>query len=106
YGYRVTPFSVTQLNQLAPTMIVVLYASPEETVRRITAAPGGRPAVSVWEADLHTTLQAGIASSYAIQLGVPVYFVESRGPIEGVAATVAQRITKQHATPFGHDATS
>lgn len=104
YGYRITPFSVTRLCQLAPTMIIVLFASPEETVRRIAAAPGGRPVVSAGEADFHTALQAGVASSYAIQLGIPAYFVESHGPIEGVAVTVAQRITRYRAAPLGLDA--
>jgi adenylate kinase len=53
YGYRVTPFSLDQFGRLAPDEIWVLYTSPVETRRRISADSGGRPMVTEEEADAY-----------------------------------------------------
>ena len=71
YGYRITPFSLEQFNRLAPDEIWVFYASPEETIRRITDNGGGRPMVTVEEARMHTALQASVAATYSMSVGCP-----------------------------------
>lgn len=79
FGFRVTPFSLSQLGELAPDEIWQLYASPEVTIERITADPAGRPMISDEEARLHTTLQASVAATYGAALGRAVYLFDSAG---------------------------
>jgi adenylate kinase len=43
FGYRVTPFTLPQLEALRPTMICVLYADPTEVISQITENSQGRP---------------------------------------------------------------
>ncbi|MGC8639948.1 MAG: AAA family ATPase [Isosphaeraceae bacterium] len=77
YGFRVTPFSFEQLAELRPTMIVVLYTTPEVAISRIQKDAGVRPMVTTFEAGFHSALQASVAISYAISLGVPAYLLEN-----------------------------
>jgi adenylate kinase len=78
YGFRATPFDAERLSHIAPDAIVCLYVDPEETCRRIAAKPYGRTQVSEFEALFHTMAQAAIASTYAVQLGRPVYYLDAR----------------------------
>ena len=57
YGYRITAFSLAQIQRLVPDEIWVLIASPAETRRRIESDAGGRPQISEEQAQFHTTLQ-------------------------------------------------
>jgi len=93
YGFRVSPFSMEQLIKLGPTRIVVLYASPEVTINRIAANPGGRPTISGFESGFHTGMQASVAISYAIGLGLPVHFLDSDTEVETLANWLQQRIS-------------
>ena len=77
YGFRATPFSLTQLGDLRPTKIVVLYTSPEVALSRIGADPAGRPAITAFESGFHSALQASVAISYGTSLGIPVHFLDS-----------------------------
>lgn len=77
YGYRITPFSLARFAQLTPDEIWVLYASPDETRRRIEADDGGRPLVTVEEARTHAALQASVAATYGMSLGRPVYMFDT-----------------------------
>jgi adenylate kinase len=77
YGYRITPFSLAQFARLAPNEIWVLYATPEETRRRIADDSGGRPLVTEEEARRHTYLQASVAATYGMALGCPVYLFDT-----------------------------
>lgn len=80
FGYRITPFSLEKFQMLAPDEIWVLYASPEETQRRIAADPGGRPAVTLEEAAMHTALQSSVAATYGMAIGKPVYLFDTSVP--------------------------
>ena len=91
YGFRVTPYSLRQFSSLSPDAICVLYTSPDVSVERIGRTPGGRPQITEWEAGFHSGLQASVAVTYGMSLGVPVYFVDSTPPIDQVAAEVARR---------------
>lgn len=77
YGFRVTPFSGSMLANLAPDVIVCLYASSQTIITRISADAAGRPMVSAEEADLHCQLQNGLAIQYAALLGKPCYLIDS-----------------------------
>jgi adenylate kinase len=85
YGFRVTPFSLEQLNALRPTRICVLYTEAEVVRERIAASSLGRPQVTPFEADFHTDLQASVALIYGINLGIPVYFFDSSRPVLEIA---------------------
>lgn len=80
FGYRITPFSFEKFQILAPDEIWVLYASPAETQRRIAADPGGRPAVTLEEAAMHTALQSSVAATYGMAVGKPVYLFDTGLP--------------------------
>ena len=54
FGFRVTPFSKKQIQNLAPDIIVCLYASSDVIVKRIKQNAAGRPLPSTSEVDLHT----------------------------------------------------
>ncbi|WP_205958314.1 ATP-binding protein [Qipengyuania sediminis] len=92
YGFRITPFSLEQFGHLSPDEIWVLYASPEETRRRIKAEPGGRPMVSEEEARTHTALQASVAATYGMSLGRPVYLFDTAVPRDELVAHLARRL--------------
>jgi adenylate kinase len=77
YGFRVIPFSLQRFAELRPTKIVVLYTSPDVAISRIGTDPGGRPTITAFESGFHSALQASVALSYGVSLGVPVYFLDS-----------------------------
>ena len=91
YGYRITPFSMKLFVQLAPDEIWVLYASPEETRRRIADHDEGRPMITEEEARTHTGLQSSVPATYGIAGGCPVYlFDTAMGPKELVTLLQAR----------------
>lgn len=92
YGYRITPFSLKQFGQLRPDEIWVLYASPEETRRRIEADPGGRPMVSDEEARTHTMLQASVAATYGMAIRCPVYMFDTEGSRDVLVTKLVGRL--------------
>jgi len=92
YGFRVTPFSLEKLRLLNPTMIVDLFADSSVVLDRIRQNSQGRPMVSSFEANFHTDLQATVALIYAIELDIPIYFIDSSGTIEDIAETVLARM--------------
>ncbi len=95
YGFRVTPFPMDRFKALLPTRIVVLYASPEVTQKRIRNNPGGRPMVTTFESGIHTGLQASVAIIYAIGAGIPIHFLDSAQSLEVLSAWIGDRISPQ-----------
>ena len=93
YGYRITPLSLEQLTRLAPDEVWVLYASPEETRRRITTDNGGRPLISEEEAMMHTTMQASVAATYGVAVGRPVHIFDTSVPRDELVARLAGRLS-------------
>jgi adenylate kinase len=79
YGFRVTAFSFSMLENLAPTKICVLYTDSKTVIKRIRNNAGGRPTISKFEADFHCFTQVGLAVTYGIALGIPVYCLENAG---------------------------
>jgi adenylate kinase len=93
YGYRVTPYSLDEFALLAPTQIWVLYADPETTVTRIGRDAQGRPMITRAEAALHNHLQASVATTYGMRVGIPVHlFDTSRVSADEIAAMLARRL--------------
>lgn len=95
FGFRVTGFSVPQLQRLAPDAIVCLYTTPEIIAARIAASPMGRPSVTAFEAAMHVQLQASVAAQYGVLLGKPVYLMDSSASEVELAARVAERAKLQ-----------
>lgn len=77
YGFRVTPYSLADFARLAPTRIWVLYCSPEVTLDRIGSDAAGRPMITLEEARMHMQMQASVAITYGMSLGMPVHFFDS-----------------------------
>ncbi len=77
YGFRVTPFSKRQISQLAPDVIICLYASSEIIADRIKANAAGRPLPSLSDLDLHAQIQCQVASMYAFETGSHLYYLNS-----------------------------
>lgn len=77
FGFRVTPFTKSQLYALAPDVIVCLYAKADSIIERISINAAGRPLPSHYEIDLHTQLQCQVASIYAIETGASLYYLDA-----------------------------
>lgn len=76
YGFRVAPFSAEQLHTFGIDEFWLLVLDSTSTLARIDADPKGRPLPSEFQANLHTSLQANVAVSYAVQLGRPIYVMD------------------------------
>lgn len=92
YGFRVTPYSLADFSRLAPTKIWVLYCSPETTLQRISRDAAGRPLVTLEEARMHTQLQASVALTYGMSVGIPIYMFDSDRDHDGLADELAARL--------------
>ena len=49
YGFRITPFKISMLTAIRPTMICMLYSEASVVIKRIKKKSQGRPLVSVFE---------------------------------------------------------
>ena len=94
HGFRITAFSHERFRQLAPDEIWCFYTAPEVAVARIAANPGGRPAVDVEAARMHTMLQASVAASYGIAAGCPVYLFDTDRDQAGLVAELRERLAR------------
>ncbi|HEY4217889.1 MAG TPA: ATP-binding protein [Gemmatimonadaceae bacterium] len=94
YGFRVTPYSLVGFQRLKPTMIVMLYTDPAITLQRIKADPAGRPMITNWEAGLHTGLQASVAVTYSIAVGVPLYLFDAALSVQELATEIHGLLAK------------
>ena len=90
YGFRITAFHIDGIRRLAPTRICMLYTPPEVAMRRIEEDAAGRPTITAWEAQFHTDLQASVAATYAVGLGVPMYLIDSSAPLDAVVVQLAR----------------
>lgn len=93
WGYRITPFSLGQFATLAPDEVWVLFASPEETRRRIKADDGGRPLITEEEARMHTMMQASVAATYGMSTRCPVYMFDTAVPREQLIEQLVGRLS-------------
>jgi adenylate kinase len=93
YGFRITPFSSEQVAALRPDEIWVLYASPEETRRRIEADGAGRPMITAEEAAMHTFLQTSVAATYGIAASCPVYIFDTNASREDLMVRLIGRLS-------------
>lgn len=77
FGFRVTPFSKSQLIDLAPEIIVCLYANASVIGHRIKNNSAGRPLPSIDSLNFHMMLQAQMATQYAFEIGASIYFLDA-----------------------------
>jgi adenylate kinase len=92
FGFRVTPFSRSQLGSLSPTLIICLYAESKVVINRIAMNNQGRPSPTTFEADYHTALQGAVAIQYGILLGKPVYFLDADKSVKELANEIIARM--------------
>lgn len=92
HGFRITAFSHSDFARLRPDEIWVLYTSPEVAVSRIRNDPGGRPAIDVETARMHTFLQASVAATYGIAAGCPVYLFDTDRDRDALVQELAGRL--------------
>lgn len=97
YGFRVTPYSLGDFALLSPDSICVLFTPPDVAVERIDRSPAGRPRVTLWESGFHTGLQASVAATYGMSMGIPIYLIDSSPPLDDVATEVARLFSKPRA---------
>lgn len=92
YGYRVTPYKLSEFEKLNPTKIWMLFTPPRITIERIQNNPQGRPVISEEEARFHTSLQSNVATTYGMHLGIPIYLFDSSGDPDLLAKDLAKRL--------------
>lgn len=90
YGFRVTPFKLDQFQALQPSQIWMLYTAPEIALDRIRAAPEGRPAPSLHDLSLHTSMQSSVAITYGMYTGSPTYVIDSDRSTDELADELAE----------------
>ncbi|MDR6332338.1 adenylate kinase [Xanthobacter flavus] len=95
YGFRVTAFSAERFKKLGPDEIWLFYVSPEVTLERIATASGGRPAITIEEARIHSAAQASVACTFAIAVGCPVYMFDTDVPQEELVGILASRLNSE-----------
>ena len=92
FGFRVTGVSTDRIKALNPDAIVCLYAHGQAVIDRMRAtAQGAGRAMSVFEADMHTYMQAQLAIQYGVIVGKPVYLFDTTLPADELAKAVAQK---------------
>ncbi|RYC31261.1 AAA family ATPase [Lichenibacterium minor] len=94
YGFRVTAFSQSDFVRLRPDEIWVLYTTPEVAVSRIRDDPGGRPAIDIETARMHTFLQASVATTYGIIAGCPVHVFDTDRDPDALVRDLAGRLER------------
>lgn len=92
YGFRVTGFDVSTIQRLNPDVLVCLYASAEVTRARIHSDAMGRPLPTAFESDMHTHLQAAVATQYGVITGKPVYLFDSSCSQEQLSDAVMKQL--------------
>lgn len=90
FGFRVTGVSTERIKALNPDAIVCLYAHGQAVIDRLRTQATG-PLMSVFEADMHSYMQAQLAIQYGVIVGKPVYLFDATMPAENLARTVAQK---------------
>jgi len=92
FGFRITAFSQTAVQQLAPDEIWLFYTEPVIAVSRIRNDAKGRPAITEEQARMHTHVQASIAATYGIVTGAPVYLIDTHREQDGLVEYLMQRL--------------
>lgn len=92
YGFRVTGFDASTIQQLEPDVLVCLYAPADVIKARIQADDMGRPLPSAFELEMHTQLQAAVVSQYGVLTGKAVYLLDSNRSREELTETLLKRL--------------
>jgi adenylate kinase len=92
YGYRATPFSLTRLHAISPSVVYILFAESQVVIDRISTNSRGRSLPSPFEADFHANLQCSLALSYATMCGIPAYFLDGSRSTEHLCKIVFKNL--------------
>lgn len=92
YGFRITAFSLEQIQRLKPDEVWVLYTAPEVALNRIARDPQGRRSVTIEEARMHTAIQSCVAATYGIATGRPVYLFDTNRPQDEIVEQLSRRL--------------
>jgi adenylate kinase len=92
YGFRVTAFSQAVVQQLSPDEIWLFYTDPEVAVGRIRGDARGRPAITEEQARMHTHIQASVAITYGVAIGVAVYLIDTHGSQDDLVERLQRRL--------------
>lgn len=92
FGFRITPFSYNLLTQLALTQIYLLYLDPKSNILRIKENPKGRLTINQFESSFHTFMQTSVALNYTMQLGKPLYLLNSNTKVEVLGNEIISRL--------------
>ena len=92
YGFRITAFSLQQVQRLNPDEVWVLYTAPEVALERIGNDAQGRPEISLEEARMHTLVQSSVAATYGIAAGRPVYLFDTDRSQDAVVEQLSKRL--------------
>lgn len=92
YGFRVTAFSLEQIQRLKPDEIWVFFTAPEVVLSRIANDAQGRRSVTLEEARMHTAVQGSVAATYGIATGRPVYLSDTNRPQDEVVEQLSRRL--------------
>jgi adenylate kinase len=92
FGFRVTPFSVSLLNELEIDLLVCLYADPDEILERSRDELAGRIALTSYSVSQGLNLQNCLVLMYGLLTGTALHFLNSSMDIERLADWMALRL--------------
>jgi adenylate kinase len=102
YCYRAIPFKRKVLAGLHLDAVICLAAAADVIAARIAENPASRQVVSVEFIEHAQRLQEGVAMSYSVVLGIPLYVLDAAAPVANVAArvkTIVERAGKTSRSP-------
>lgn len=95
YGYRATPFSLSVLNLINPSIIVCLYSEATVIRNRTIQIQQGRQFRSVEDISVGQYLQMSLALQYAVQTNTAAYFIDTNQmKTEEAAKWIMQKLAK------------
>jgi Archaeal adenylate kinase len=106
FGFRVTPFSESQIRQIAFDVVIVLVGDPSKLASRIERNPQGRPLVTEFQASFQVQLQAAIATFYAITCGRACFAIDTTELNQKQVLETALNLLEQAGVPFERTAGS
>lgn len=96
YGFRVVPFTPEVLQNLRLQAVVCLSADPLLIVGRVAGSPDGRRTVDQSIVEHAQRTQEAVATSYALQVGVPLHIVDASPAQHEVVAHLSGIVSRLH----------
>ena len=100
FGFRITPYSLNQVQRIEFDAILVLVGEPNTLAQRIADNPQGRPNPDAFQAGFQVQLQAALAATYAIICGRPCFAIDTTRSTAEVTAEIALDLLRQVGVQF------